>query len=130
MGVIWLLKKTERHYSEYRAKITSIFSSPHPGITVWIGRPKGALMQTKVCVRQGLRFPAPRQGEFLPLDPDQPCAVWIPETRRRFIPTRGGVPLPLPPAQPSADWIRGRAFAPCTTTRGLAPCDPFSERAL
>lgn len=87
-------------------------------------------MQTKVCVRQGFRFPAPRQGEFLPLDPDQPFAVWMPGTYRRSITTKGGDPLPLPPAQPCVGWMRGRASAPCTTARGFAPCDPLEARAL
>ena len=82
-------------------------------------------MQTEVCVRQGFRFPAPRQGEFLPLDPDQPCAVWMPGTRRRSITTKGADPRPLTPAQPCAGWMRGRVFAPCTTTGEHCPLRPL-----
>ena len=127
---ISLLPNTARHYSENRIKITSIFSILMSASTVRRGRPKGALMQTKVCVRQGLRFPAPRQGEFLPLDPDQPCADWMPGTCRRSITTKGADPLPLTPSQPSADWMSGRASAPCTTAGGYAPCDPQEARKL
>src|SRR5271165_1283276 len=71
----FLLPRRERHYSEWRVKRTSIFQIPMPALTAWRGSPKGALMQTEVCVRQGFRFPAPRQGEFLPLDPDQPLGL-------------------------------------------------------
>ncbi len=128
---IFQLKKTERHYSEWGTKSTSIFQSPMLSInSAWKGRPKGALMQTEVCVRQGLRFPAPRQGAFLPLDPDQPCAVWMPGTYRRSITTKGADPLPLTPPQPCAGWMRGRASAPCTTAGGFAPCDPLQARSL
>ena len=120
-GDSFLLIKIERHYSECGDNRISIFLIPMPVSTVWTGSPKGALMQTKVCVRQEFRFPAPRQGAFLPLDPDQPCAGWMPETFRGFITTKGGGPLPSTPTPPCAGWMRGRAFAPCTTTGGRCP---------
>lgn len=117
------LPKTERHYSECGGKITSIFLPTMPMSYPWLGSPKGALMQTPFACVGDFDSPNPRQWAFLPLDPDQPCAVWIPETFRRFMTTRGGDPLPVAPSQPCAVWNRGRAFAPCTTP-GAFPCDP------
>ena len=74
------------------------------------------------------RGPAP--DAFRPCTPDQPCADWMPETFRGFIPTKGGGPLPSNPPQPCAGWMRGRACAPCTTPGSLAPCDPQEARPL
>ena len=128
-GDSFLLKKSERHYSEDRDKITSIFRTPMPVQTVWTGRPKGALMQTASLRAAGTSHP-------LHLDGGVPAPRPRPTLRRfgyreRFrgsITTKGVGPLPLTPSQPCAGWMRGRASAPCTTTGGIAPCDPFAIR--
>jgi hypothetical protein len=45
-AILFLLKQSERHYSEDRGKGTSPFPLPIPRPTVWTQSPKGALMQT------------------------------------------------------------------------------------
>ncbi len=128
-AVIFLLKKIRTPLLRVRAKSTSIVPIPMPASTAWTEGPKGALMQTSfACVRDVASL-KPCTGAFRPCDPDQPCAGWMPGTRRRSITTKGGGPLPLPPAQPCAGWIRGMAFAPCTTTGAVAPATPITGRS-
>ena len=85
-GESFLLKKTQRHYSEWRGKSTSIFLIPMAASTGWTERPKGALTQTSFAVRQESRFLHDGKGRCRPLDSRPPAADRAAEPSCRFVP--------------------------------------------
>src|SRR5579875_149021 len=96
-GESFLLKKTERHYSGYRDKITSIFLIAMAASSAWTGRPKGALTQTAFAVRPGLRVPAPCAWGFPPLRPRPTVRRLDAGNVSPFHRDKGSRPAPLDP---------------------------------
>ena len=121
----FLLPKTEGHHSEWSTKTTSIFLRSPPVSTVWIERPKGALMQTAfACVGSFTPKPRTNGSRPAPLDP-------FPTVRRLdavnvwpFNHHEGERPRPLDPSQPCAGWMPGTLIRSITTKGRACPLDP------
>jgi hypothetical protein len=125
----FLLPKIECHYSERGMKCTSILHVPVPACFSRTERPKGALMQTAFACGRDLAPCTATRGVPAPLTQTNPARVGCRErvcvqSRRE----RAALPLSTP-SQPCAGWIRGRAFAPCTTTRSVPAPSTQANRA-
>jgi hypothetical protein len=123
--VIFLLPNSEGHYSEWSVKITLILPLARQHVSPRQKDRRAHLC--KLRLRALGIHPKPRRGgaDPLPSTPRPTLRGLDAVNVWPFNHHEGSRPAPLDPSQPCAVWMRGRGFrAPCTTTRELAAPSP------